>query len=164
MVQFICCLCIAAVAAIDQLIKLAVLNSSALQSGAVGVIDNVLQLRYVENTGAAFSILSEHTELLSVFTAVVLVFGFVLIFSGRIKSKALLTGVVMLMGGGLGNLIDRVFRHFVVDYIEVLFVDFAVFNFADCFVTVGEVFVVGYLIYDIIRDYKKEKEAKADGE
>ena len=163
MVQVICCCAIAAIAAADQLIKLAVLASSLVSGGIYTVIPDILQLRYVENTGAAFSLFSGKTELLSVFTAAVLLAGFVLIFTNKIKSKLVLTSVVMLMGGGMGNLIDRVFRHFVVDYIEVLFVDFAVFNFADCFVTVGEFILIGYLLYDIIKDFKKGRQ-KADGQ
>ena len=163
MVELICCVCIAAIAAVDQLIKIAVLNSSLVSGEVSTVIDGFLQWRYVENTGAAFSLFTGKTALLSVFTAVVLLVGFYLIFAKKIKSKVALASVVMLMGGGLGNLIDRVFRHFVVDYIEVLFIDFPVFNFADCFVTVGEFLLVGYLIYDIVRDYKKAGQ-KADGE
>ena len=163
MVELICCGCIAAIAAVDQLIKIAVLNSS-LASGEVStVIEGFLQWRYVENTGAAFSLFTGKTALLSVFTAVVLLVGFYLIIAKKIKSKVALASVVMLMGGGLGNLIDRVFKGFVVDYIEVLFIDFPVFNFADCFVTVGEFLLVGYLVYDIIKDYKKAG-LKADGE
>ena len=163
MVQVICCCAIAAIAAADQLIKLAVLASSLVSGGIYTVIPDILQFRYVENTGAAFSLFSDKTEMLSVFTAVVLLAGFVLIFTGKIKSKIVLTSIVMLMGGGLGNLIDRVFRHFVVDYIEVLFVDFAVFNFADCFVTVGEFILIGYLLVDIVKDFKKGRQ-KADGQ
>lgn len=162
MLELICCVCIAAIAAVDQLIKIAVLNSS-LASGEVStVIEGFLQWRYVENTGAAFSLFTGKTVLLSVFTAVVLLVGFYLIIAKKIKSKVALASVVMLMGGGLGNLIDRVFRGFVVDYIEVLFIDFPVFNFADCFVTVGEFLLVGYLVYDIVKDYKKAGQ-KADG-
>lgn len=163
MVELICCVCIAAIAAADQLIKIAVLNSPLVSGEVSTVIDGFLQWRYVENTGAAFSLFTGKTALLSVFTAVVLLVGFYLIFAKKIKSKVALASVVMLMGGGLGNLIDRVFRHFVVDYIEVLFIDFPVFNFADCFVTVGEFLLVGYLIYDIVRDYKKAGQ-KTDGE
>lgn len=163
MVELICCVCIAAIAAVDQLIKIAVLNSSLVSGEVSTVIDGFLQWRYVENTGAAFSLFTGKTALLSVFTAVVLLVGFYLIIAKKIKSKVALVSVVMLMGGGLGNLIDRVFRHFVVDYIEVLFIDFPVFNFADCFVTVGEFLLVSYLVYDIVRDYKKAGQ-KADGE
>lgn len=163
MVELICCACIGAIAAVDQLIKIAVLNSPLVSGEVSTVIEGFLQWRYVENTGAAFSLFTGKTALLSVFTAVVLLVGFYLIIAKKIKSRVALASVVMLMGGGLGNLIDRIFRHFVVDYIEVLFIDFPVFNFADCFVTVGEFLLVGYLVYDIVRDYKKAGQ-KADGE
>ncbi len=155
MVQLICCVLIAAIAVADQLIKVAVLRSGLTQGQVITAIEDILQFRYVENTGAAFSMFSGQTRLLSVFTAVIILAGFVLIFTKRVKSPVALSSLVMLMGGGLGNLIDRVFRNFVVDYIEVLFVDFAVFNFADCFVTVGEFILVGYLLYDIVKDFKK---------
>ena len=78
MVELICCGCIAAIAAVDQLIKIAVLNSSLVSGEVVTVIDGFLQWRYVENTGAAFSLFTGKTVLLSVFTAVVLLVGFYL--------------------------------------------------------------------------------------
>ncbi|MBQ5825488.1 MAG: signal peptidase II [Clostridia bacterium] len=153
----ICCLVVAAIAAADQLIKYAVLNSSLTQGEVISVIADFIQLRYVENTGAAFSLFEGKTEILTVFSALVMVVGIYLIFARKIKSKVMLVSVVLIMGGGLGNLIDRVVYHFVVDYIEVLFIDFPVFNFADSFITVGEFILVAYLVWDIIKDFKQGK-------
>jgi signal peptidase II len=145
------------IAVADRLIKQLVLASPLSGGEVMTVISNFLQFRYVENTGAAFSIFEGKTDMLSVFSAVVIVAGVIVIFSRKIKSKVLLASVVMMLGGGLGNLIDRVTLHFVVDYIEVLFVDFPVFNFADCFVTVGAFVMIGYMVRDIWCDYKKGK-------
>ena len=64
----------------------------------------------------------------------------------------------MIAAGGIGNIIDRIFRGFVVDYIEVLFVDFYVFNFADCLVTVGAFLILFYEIYGIYKEAKQKKE------
>ena len=153
----ICCVFVALIGAADRLIKQLVLASPLADGDVVTVISNFLQFRYVENTGAAFSLFTGKTDLLSVFSALVLLAGVAVLFSRKIKSKVLLASIVMLMGGGLGNLIDRVTLHFVVDYIEVLFIDFPVFNFADCFVTVGAFIMIGYLIWDIYCDYKKGK-------
>lgn len=153
----ICCLVVAVIAAADQLIKLAVLNSSLTQGEVISVIPDFLQLRYVENTGAAFSLFEGKTDILTVFSALVMVVGIYLIIARKIKSKVMLASVVMIMGGGLGNLIDRVIHHFVVDYIEVLFIDFPVFNFADSFITVGEFILVAYLLWDIYNDFRKGK-------
>ena len=63
----------------------------------------------------------------------------------------------MICAGGIGNIIDRIVRGFVVDYIEVLFIDFYVFNFADCLITCGAFALMGYLIYEMVQESKKEK-------
>jgi signal peptidase II len=62
-----------------------------------------------------------------------------------------------MIAGGIGNIIDRIRLHFVVDYIEPLFIDFAVFNFADCLITVGAFVLMFYLLVDIIKDEKAKK-------
>lgn len=162
MIQALCCGMIVLIAAVDQLIKYAVLHSSLAAGESITLIPHVLQLRYVQNTGAAFSLLADHTALLSVVTAAVIVGGVFLILSGRVRSRFLSVVISAVLAGGLGNLIDRVFRGFVVDYIEVLFVDFAVFNFADCFVTVGEFLLIAYILYDIFKGSKKDGK-KTDG-
>ena len=66
---------------------------------------------------------------------------------------------ILILSGGAGNLIDRVFRGFVVDYIEPLFINFAVFNFADILVCVGAAVLIVYLLYDMFRDAKRTKQA-----
>ena len=66
----------------------------------------------------------------------------------------------MIIAGGLGNLIDRLFRSFVVDYIEPLFIDFAIFNFADILVTCSAVMLIIWMIYGIYKDAKKDKVQK----
>ncbi len=160
MTPVICCVIVALIAVVDQLIKRAVLGSSLVGGENITVIPEFLELDYVKNTGAAFSLFEGKTQILSVFSAVVLIGGIYLLFARKIKSKVMLTSVVMIMGGGLGNLIDRIVYHYVVDYIKVLFIDFPVFNFADCFVTVGEFILIGYLIWDIFKDFQKSKAKK----
>ena len=68
-----------------------------------------------------------------------------------------------MISGGIGNIIDRIRLHYVVDYIEPLFVDFAVFNFADCLITVGAFALIIYLIIDLIKDTKKSKNTVSEG-
>ena len=63
----------------------------------------------------------------------------------------------MIISGGIGNLIDRIARGYVTDYIKVLFIDFPVFNFADILVTCGSFLLIIYLIRDIYNDRKKKK-------
>ena len=152
----------AALIAADQLIKLAV--ERGLQPvGYKEFIDGFIGWRYVRNTGAAFGSFSDSTVLLSVFTAVVLIALIVYVFSGKIKSKFCLVTVTMIIAGGAGNLIDRIFRGYVVDFIEVQFTDFAVFNFADILVTCGAFMLIGYLIYDTVKEFRAKKAGNGNG-
>lgn len=140
----------------DQLIKLFI-ERNLQPVGSAEFINGFIGWRYVRNTGAAFGSFSDSTTLLSVFTGIIIVAGIVLIISRKIKSKYYLTCATMIIAGGLGNLLDRVFRGYVVDFIEVQFTDFAVFNFADILVTVGAFMLIGYLIFETVRDFSKKK-------
>lgn len=156
MLQALTIMTIACLIAIDQIIKFIVLKHLE-PIGSITVIDKVLSLTYVENTGAAFGSFSGYTRVLSVFTALVLIVGLIYLLSGKIQSKVIYWGLTLIIAGGAANLIDRVGRHFVIDYIDPLFVKFAVFNFADILVTVGAFIVIIYLLYEIIRDSKNAK-------
>ena len=109
----------AALIGIDQAIKLWATN--VLQPiGAMPLIPHVVELRFVLNPGMAFSLLSGKQLFL--------------ISRGRYLQQAAL---LLILAGGIGNLIDRVLNGEVVDYINLLFMQFAVFNFADICVCVG---------------------------
>lgn len=145
--------------ALDQIIKLLVLNY--LQPiGSFPLIDGFIQLSYVQNKGAAFGSFSDKTELLAIFTLVVIIVGILALMFKKIKFGVEYVCVVFLISGGIGNLIDRIYRGFVIDYIEPLFIDFAVFNFADILVTCSAIVLIVWMIYDIYRDSKKEKDSK----
>lgn len=159
MLQVITLVSILLLVALDQIIKLLVLNYLE-PIGSVPLIDGFIRLNYAENTGAAFGSFSGYTELLSVFTFVAIVIGTLALMFKKIKFGVEYVCVALIIAGGLGNLIDRVFRGFVVDYIEPLFIDFAIFNFADILVTCSAVVLIVWLIYDIYRDSKKEKDSK----
>ncbi|MBR5190456.1 MAG: signal peptidase II [Clostridia bacterium] len=159
MLQVITILSIAVLVVIDQLIKLLVLEY--LQPiGSLPLIDGIIQLRYAENTGAAFGSFSGHTTALSVFTFVAILVGIIFLLSKKIKFGVEYVCITLVIAGGAGNLIDRVFRGLVVDYIEPLFINFAVFNFADILVTCSAILLIIWTIYDIYREHKAEKELK----
>ncbi len=141
----------------DQLIKLLVI-ARLKPIGSLGVINGFIRLNYVENTGAAFGSFSSHTALLSVVTLIAIVLGFAYLLSGKLKVGFEYVCILLVLSGGIGNLIDRVFRGFVVDYIEPLFIEFAIFNFADILVTCGAVLLIAWMIKDIVKDTKKSKE------
>ena len=89
--------------------------------------------------------------------------GIVALLTGKIRNKFYQVCAVMVIAGGLGNLIDRIFRGFVVDYIEVQFMDFAVFNFADILVTCGAFMIMGYTVYDLVKEQKLKKAGDKNG-
>ena len=143
-------------AVIDRLLKH--WAQVALGAGRILQWDGMFALRYVRNSGAAFSLFSAHTTLLSVFTGLFLLVGLVILFSGKIRHALLRVALVLVLAGGIGNWIDRVRFGFVTDYIEPLFMQFAVFNFADILITVGATLLVVWLVVDSIHG-KKEKKA-----
>ena len=103
----------------------------------VVALEGVLRWRYCENTGAAFSALSGSGTVVLVLSAILLVvLAAYLLFRPRIPWGAQLC-LWAVVAGGASNLFDRLAWGFVVDFIEPLFVSFAVFNVADCFIVLG---------------------------
>lgn len=144
---------------LDQLVKYLVLTYIPL-GGHVSFLPHILGLTYVRNTGAAFSMLDQHTWLL---TLVSLVMSLVLIWAvykplfrhplGRLS-------LTLILAGAVGNLIDRALRGFVVDMFQVLFINFAVFNVADICVVVGGIAFALY--YLLLADKLEPKESRHD--
>ena len=121
---------------VDQIVKFAV-RANIEPGRSVPFIPHVLDLTYVQNTGAAFSILRQHTWLLTlVSSAVVLVMCF-LIVRGFFQNGLGRWAAVLVLAGGMGNLIDRAVFGFVTDMFQTTFMEFAIFNVADCCITVG---------------------------
>ncbi len=133
--------------AADRALKVAM--TALLADGPLTLIGGFLGLRYVENTGAAFGIFAQKTALLAIFTvAVMCVLLYILLFR-KPEHWLVRAGLILIVAGGFGNLYDRVYIGYVVDYIELLFVNFAVFNFADMMINVGAAAViVGILFFD----------------
>ena len=127
---------VAALIGIDQLIKQWAVQ--VLQPvGAMPLIPHVVELRFVLNQGMAFSLLSGKQLFLIIATsAALLAVAYGLLFRSRGK-RLQQAALVLVLGGGIGNLIDRVLNGEVVDYINLLFMRFAVFYFADICVCVG---------------------------
>lgn len=118
------------VAALDQVSKHLFENAHFIW------IPNVVALRGVRNTGAAFSFLSHQPFIVAALSFALLSGLFYAAFR-FLKDKPLALSLAVAAGGALGNLIDRALRGYVVDFIETLFVDFPVFNVADIAVTLG---------------------------
>lgn len=132
---------------------------------SVTVIPHVLDFTFVKNYGAAFGMLS-NSRWIFMSVSVVFIFCLVYILKQRFSASKLYNiSLAMILGGGIANMIDRIFVGYVVDFIEVTFVDFAVFNIADSCISVGAVLFSVYLIFfDDAFFVKKENGASNDSE
>ncbi len=134
------------IAIADQIIKYLVIQNIS-STEMIEVIPDVLNFIYVKNTGAAFSILSGKTDILSVISLAVCIFLVFYLIKKKKENKLFIISLGMMLGGALGNLIDRLFRSFVVDYIELSFINFPVFNLADIAITLGAILLMVYMIF-----------------
>ena len=126
----------AALVVIDQIVKYLVRANISLGQ-SVPFLPYIMDLTYVQNTGAAFSILRQHTWLLTLISAVVVLAMCALILKGFFKNRLGLWSAALVLAGGMGNLIDRAVFSFVTDMFKTTFINFAVFNVADCCITIG---------------------------
>ena len=124
--------------------------------GPMTVIPGLLEFRYVENTGAAFGLLGDYTLILSIITAVcVVVVLAAMIFYQKHSFFSRVAGI-LIVGGGIGNLIDRFWHGYVIDYISVSFFP-PVFNLADCFVVIGVILFLIHFFFFTNKDKGREK-------
>ncbi len=142
---------------IDQIIKYFI--SAYLQPvGSVSVIDNIFSLTYVENKGVAFGMFSDMRWIFVALTSILLVIIIFYMFKKRPKGKFFYVCAALIIGGGIGNLIDRIFYGYVIDYLSLSFFP-PVCNFADYCITAGTIMLVIYLLFfsDILDSSKKAK-------
>lgn len=142
----------AAVVALDQLSKAAA-RSALVPGEPVTLVPGVMDLSLVYNTGAAFSLGEGGGPLFVLLAAAILVAGLVVAWRRADVPLPLVLAVAAVAGGGVGNAIDRVALGAVTDFFKTTFVDFAVFNVADIFVTCGVVLaVILYWHWDLARE------------
>ena len=142
---------IAAAVVLDIVSKQLVISGMELEQ-AISVIPGVFDLRYIRNYGAAFSIMQNKRIFLIAATVVMMAALCVYaVKMGNRISKAERIALAMIVGGGIGNLIDRVFLGYVTDFLDIHIIP--IFNVADCFVTVGCILLVIAVLSE-----KKEKQ------
>ncbi len=143
---------------IDQIAKILVSTNFALYD-EFPLVKGLLNFYYIHNTGGAWGVLSGYTGLLILVTAVImLVCVFWLVLRGR-KNKLLFWAASLIMSGGIGNMIDRIFRNGkVIDFLQFGFwTDFPIFNIADCSIVIGCGLLLLYFTLDTVKDIKKRK-------
>ena len=152
-------LLLAACIAGDQLLKYWVVRHLAIGQSAA-FLPGLVRLTRLHNTGAAWGSFSGSTALLTAVTAVLLVAVAWLVLKKVIRHPLGLCAAMLVLGGGIGNMIDRICRGYVVDMFDLEFMSYPIFNLADCFVVVGV--ILGAVYYLWFYDKYDGRKAKHD--
>lgn len=150
-------LCIAA----DQLTKICA-AANLKEISTLPIIENIFHFTYVENRGAAFGMLADHRWVFMILSVVGIAAIFVYLTVTKPKSWWMRLALCFIVGGGIGNMIDRIARGYVIDFIDCRFINFYVFNVADSFVCVGCAMFIIAVIIDEVRERKLKKSAGED--
>ena len=113
------------------------------------LINGVFELNFIVNPGAAFGIFGGYRIMLITVTSVALAALLIALLTGRLggQSNAVKIACTLILAGGAGNLIDRVFRHEVIDFFYFKAINFAIFNVADCYVVIGASLILFYYLF-----------------
>lgn len=130
----------------DQVVKLLIRSNLELGE-SVPFIPHVLNLTYYQNTGAAFSLFREHTWILALISAVVSVALVAVMVRRVFRHPAGQVILAVILAGAVGNLIDRVLFGYVTDMFQTIFINFAVFNVADCCLVCGVIAMMVYVLF-----------------
>lgn len=160
MVYALAVICSVLFLAADQISKYFVVQNMTLGGESISVIDGFFRLTYIHNKGGAWGFMSGQTWLLLSFTVIAMLVCIALLKAGT-NNKVMFWAVCLILSGGLGNMIDRILRGGnVVDFIELEFIEFPVFNIADCAVVIGAGLLMIYFICDLFKSAKTNKELK----
>lgn len=143
---------------IDQIIKILVINKMALQQSII-VINNFFNITYVRNTGAAWSILSGNVLLLIMISVLALVTIYYYLIKDKDLNKIDIVSYSMLIGGIIGNLIDRIVHGYVIDYLDfkIFNYNFPIFNIADTLIVIS-IIIIGISL--IVGEYREQNRNK----
>lgn len=139
---------------IDQFTKQLAVNYLK-DADSIPIIRGVFSLQYLENRGAAFGLLQNQTIFLAIITILVLAllsYGYVRLPDEK-HYRPIQYTLILIASGAIGNFIDRITKHYVVDFFYFELIDFPIFNVADCYVTVSAVLLVLLCIF-----YYKEED------
>lgn len=142
-----------AIIVLDQLTKMALINKN------ITLIPNLMEFTYTKNTGAAFGIGSNNIIMVIIVNVIIL--GFIIKFlkdNGKKVDFSIIVSLVLIISGAIGNLIDRLFRGFVIDFIDINVFNFPNFNIADISIVLGIFVLIIVITKSVIMENNEEKE------
>jgi signal peptidase II len=138
----------AAIIVLDQLVKVMMVIWIGPESGRghVGLVDDWLSFEYVENRGAAFGILTSATGALAAVSLLIAAGGVFMMWREHRANRLAAFAIALVVGGAIGNVIDRIYRGYVVDFVAVG--GFPRFNLADSAISIGVVLLLAAMVRD----------------
>ncbi len=124
---------------IDQISKFIILINLGFER-SVNIIPNLLNFTLVKNKGAAFSLFSNSTTILTITSLLASILLITIILKSPPRSYWNMTGLAYLLGGTIGNGMDRLFRGYVIDFIDLVAINFPIFNVADISINIAIIF------------------------
>lgn len=153
----------AVVIMIDQIVKLLIRTKMKINT-SIPIIPDIFNLTYTENKGAAFSIL-QNTQILLIIVGLVFLYLLDYYIKKEKKfSKLSIISLGLIIGGIVGNLVDRILLHAVVDYLDFTLINFPIFNIADSCITIGVILFIISTIKEEVEEKKKVPEIKVEEE
>ena len=148
--------------ALDQFTKYYISNNFVMAE-TKPLIPHVLGITYVYNTGGAWGMLKDQTWLLLSVTIVIMLVCIALLLKFGVKNKLMFWAITLILSGGVGNMIDRIFRGGkVIDFFDLLFMEYPVFNVADCAIVIGAGMLLLYFLIDMIKESKQKRMIKIE--
>lgn len=145
------------VLAADQITKYLV-SHNFVMGESYKFLPGFIGLTYIHNTGGAWGMLGGYTWLLLSITIVVMLVCIALLLKCGVKDKLLFWAIMLVLSGGVGNMIDRIFRNGnVIDFLNFQFIRFPVFNIADCAIVVGAGLLLLHYFVDMIKESKQNR-------
>ena len=144
----------------DQLAKWIVVQTLPLYESVV-LIDGFFSFTHIQNRGAAWGMLSDHRWVFIIVTAIAIIILPIILYKYRKLHVLFGVSMSLIIGGAIGNMIDRIFLGYVVDFLEFTFIDFPVFNIADVCIVVGTFMMAAYILFFdkvLFADKKKTSE------
>ncbi len=158
MIQAITLIVISLLVIIDQIIKKVITVNLSVGESCFQ-IPGFIEIQYCRNYGGMMGTFDGMAKILSVAGIVILLVVVAFLMTKKVKFGVIYVCLTAIVAGGIGNLIDRLVLGYVVDYINVLFMDFYIFNFADCLITVGAFVIIIYEIYELVIELRKKGES-----
>ncbi len=147
--------------AADQYTKYLVANNFVLGGDAKTLIPGLVDMIFVKNDGGAWGLLGGRTWLLLSLTIIIMLVCVALLLKVGVKNKLMFWSIVLILAGGLGNMIDRIVRGgYVVDFLHFTFwKSFPVFNVADCGIVIGAALLLLYFLFGMLKESREKKKA-----